>query len=74
MGEDVTGDDAKFTYYLDAVDGTFSRSSLTSREDRYPIGDKTVNEMFKIIREQKVKFYKQKAAKYFDMKYENYLK
>ena len=53
MGEDVTGDDAKFTYYLDAVDGTFSRSSLTSREDRYPIDDKTVNEMFKIIREQK---------------------
>lgn len=47
------GDDATFTYYLDAVDRTFSRSSLTSREDRYPIDDKTVNEMFKIIREQK---------------------
>ena len=47
------GDDATFTYYLDAVDGTFSRSSLTSREDRYPINDKTVNEMFKIVREQK---------------------
>ena len=48
------GDDAKFTYYLDAVDSTFSRSSLTSREDRYPIGDKTVNEMFEIIREKGV--------------------
>ena len=48
------GDDAKFTYYLDAVDGTFSRSSLTSREDGYPIDDKTINEMFEIIREKGV--------------------
>lgn len=48
------GEDAQFTYYIDAVDGTFSRSSLTSREDRYPIGDKTVDEMFKIVRSKGV--------------------
>lgn len=48
------GEDANFTYYLDAVDGTFSRSSLTSREDRYLIGDKTVDEMFKIVRSKGV--------------------
>lgn len=48
------GDDSQFTYYIDAVDNTFSRSSLTSREYRYPIDDKTVNEMFEIIREKGV--------------------
>lgn len=43
------GDDGGFTFYIDLVDGQFARNSLS--QERYAIGDKTIDEMFKIIRD-----------------------
>lgn len=45
------GDDGSFTFYIDMVEGTFGKNSLTPRDRRIPIGDKTIEEMFKIVRE-----------------------
>lgn len=42
------GDDGKYTFYIDMVDGKFAKNSLS--QDRYNIGDKTIDEMFNIIR------------------------
>ena len=42
------GDDGGFTFYIDMVKGEFSQNSIA--KDRYPIGDKTVDEMFKFIK------------------------
>ena len=42
------GDDGGFTFYIDMVKGEFSKNSIA--KDRYPIGDKTVDEMFKFIK------------------------
>ena len=42
------GDDGGFTFYIDMVKGEFSKNSIT--KDRYPIGDKTVDEMFQFIK------------------------
>ena len=44
------GDDGKFTFYIDMVDGKFAKNSLST--ERYDIGDKTVDEMFEIIRKK----------------------
>lgn len=41
------GDDGKYTFYIDMVKGEFSKNSIAS--ERYPIGDKTIDEMFKFI-------------------------
>jgi len=46
------GDDGQYTFYIDAVDGTFARDSLTAGTKRYIIGNKTVDEMFNIIRQE----------------------
>ena len=46
------GDDGQYTFYIDAVDGTFARDSLTAGIKRHIIGDKTVDEMFNIIRQE----------------------
>jgi len=43
------GDDGTSTFFINLVDGTFGKNSLTSKEERYPIGDKSIDEMFKII-------------------------
>lgn len=43
------GDDGGFTFYIDLVAGTFSKNSLS--QVRYPIEDKTIDEMFRIIQE-----------------------
>lgn len=42
------GDDGGFTFYIDMVKGEFSKNSIA--KDRYLIGDKTVDEMFKFIK------------------------
>lgn len=42
------GDDGNYTFYIDMVDGKFARNSLS--QERYDIGDKTIDEMFNEIR------------------------
>ena len=44
------GDDGTVTFFVDLVEGVFARSSLSSIV--YTIGDKTIDEMFEIIREE----------------------
>lgn len=44
------GDDGGFTFYIDMVDGTFGKNSLAPENERYPIGDLSIDEMFKKIR------------------------
>ena len=43
------GDDGGYTFYIDMVKGEFSKNSIES--DRYPIGKKTIDEMFQFIQE-----------------------
>ena len=42
------GDDGGYTFYMDLVAGTFSKNSLC--EERFPIGEKSIDEMFQFIR------------------------
>ena len=42
------GDDGAFTFYIDMVKGEFSKNSIA--KDRYPISNKTVDEMFQFIK------------------------
>jgi hypothetical protein len=42
------GDDGRYTFYIDMVAGTFARNSLS--QERFDIGMKSIDEMFKIIR------------------------
>ena len=42
------GDDGGFTFYIDMVKGEFAKNSIA--KDLYPIGDKTVDEMFQFIK------------------------
>lgn len=42
------GDDGDYTFYIDMVDGTFARNSLS--QERYEIGNKSIDEMFNIVR------------------------
>ena len=44
------GDDGSFTMYIDTVAGTYAKNSCISQEERYPIGDMTVQEMFEDIK------------------------
>ena len=44
------GDDGTLTFFIDLVKGVFARNSLS--QIIYPIGDKTVDEMFAIIRKE----------------------
>lgn len=46
------GEDGTVTFYIDLVSGTFARSSLS--EIHYPIGNKSIDDMFQIIREEVV--------------------
>lgn len=47
------GDDGTVTFFIDLVKGVFARSSLSPIT--YPIGDKTIDEMFEIIRNENKK-------------------
>ena len=42
------GDDGKFTFYIDMVEGKFAKNSLS--RDRFDIGNLTIDEMFNIIK------------------------
>lgn len=42
------GDDGKYTFYIDMVDGTFARNSLS--QERFEIGNKNIDEMFNTVR------------------------
>lgn len=42
------GDDGMFTFYIDMVKGEFAKNSLS--QERYPIGELSVDEMFEKIR------------------------
>lgn len=44
------GDDGTVTFFIDLVKGVFARNSLS--QIVYPIGDKTVDEMFEIIKKE----------------------
>lgn len=44
------GEDGTVTFYIDLVSGTFARSSLS--EIHYPIGNKSIDDMFQIVREE----------------------
>ena len=44
------GDDGTVTFFIDLVKGVFSRNSLS--QIVYPIGDKTIDEMFAIIKKE----------------------
>lgn len=44
------GEDGTNTFAIDLVDGTFARNSVS--QIKYPIGDKTIDEMFKIIKNE----------------------
>lgn len=47
------GDDGTVTFFIDLVKGVFARNSLS--QIVYPIGDKTIDEMFAIIRSENKK-------------------
>ncbi len=49
--ERYMGDDGNFSFYVNLVDGTFSKNSLS--DIHYPIDNKTVAECFKIVKEEK---------------------
>lgn len=42
------GDDGQYTFYIDMVDGTFARNSLS--QERFEIGNKNIDEMFNTVR------------------------
>lgn len=44
------GNDGNFTHYIDTVEGTFSKNSIAPDNERYSIGDKSIDEMFQMIR------------------------
>lgn len=44
------GDDGTVTFFIDLVKGVFARNSLS--QIVYPIGDKTIDEMFEVIRNE----------------------
>lgn len=46
------GDDGNFTFYVDLVEGKFAKNSCVL-EKRYDIGDKSIDEMFNIIKNEK---------------------
>ena len=45
------GDDGGFTMYIDAVNYKYAKNSCMPQEERYDIGDKTVDEMFRHIQD-----------------------
>lgn len=44
------GDDGNYTFYIDLVNGTFAKNSCI--KENFPIGNKTIDEMFQFIREK----------------------
>ena len=46
------GDDGDYTFYIDMVKGEYGRNSISS--ERFPIGDKSIDEMFRHIKSLRV--------------------
>ncbi len=46
------GDDGTVTFFIDLVKGIFARNSLS--QIVYPIGDKTIDEMFEIVKKERL--------------------
>ena len=44
------GDDGSFTFYIDLVNKTFSKNSVIAKFKSIPINDRTIDEMFDIVR------------------------
>lgn len=44
------GDDGNYTFYIDLVAGTFAKNSCI--DERFPIGDKSMDDMFNFIRDK----------------------
>ena len=44
------GDDGDFTFYIDLVEGTFSKNSVVAKNKSLPINNMTIDEMFEIVR------------------------
>lgn len=44
------GDDGTFTFYIDLVNKTFSKNSVIAKFKSIPINDRTIDEMFDIVR------------------------
>ena len=44
------GDDGTSTFFINLVDGTFGKNSLASKEERISIDDRSIDEMFNMIR------------------------
>ena len=47
------GDDGQYSFYIDAVNKTFSKNSTVSKDVRYQINGMSVDEMFNFIRDTK---------------------
>lgn len=45
------GDDGQFTFYIDAVQERFAKNSVIYESESYPIEGRTIDEMFKFIKE-----------------------
>ena len=50
FGESYKDNDEDFTFYIDAVSGTYAKNSMASKEKKYSIGDKTADRMFRDLR------------------------
>ncbi len=46
------GDEGSFTFYINLVDGTFGKNSMTTFEERHPILN-SIDEMFKVVRDER---------------------
>lgn len=46
------GDEGSFTFYINLVDGTFGKNSMTTFEERHPILS-SIDEMFKVVRDER---------------------
>lgn len=44
------GEEGTSTFFINLVDGSFGINSMTTRNERQPIGDRSIDEMFKAVR------------------------
>lgn len=56
------GGDGQYTFYIDLVHAYFAKNSLS--EIHYPIGSKTVDEMFATVRDTKIVERKERKSNY----------
>lgn len=44
------GNDGQFTFYIDAIEQTFAKNSILHKTEKFPIENKSIDDMFKFIR------------------------